>query len=67
MLPRAHRQFCLAEACQATGFNVKLITVEVGSRGLIDTTQFSGLGTVLDTNMRSVHFHNSKCEGSRIN
>ena len=28
-------------------FNVKLITVEVGSRGLIDTTQVFELGTVL--------------------
>ena len=39
----AHRQFCLSEAGQAAGFNVKLITVEVGSRGLIDTTEFSEL------------------------
>ena len=32
-----------AEAGQAAGFNVKLITVEVVSRGLIDTTEFSEL------------------------
>ena len=54
MLPRAHRQFCLAEACQAAGFNVKLITVEVGSRGLIDTTQFSELGTVLEVSHKRI-------------
>ena len=47
MLPRAHHQFCVAEADQAAGFNVKLITVEVGSRDLIDTTQFFELGAVL--------------------
>ena len=47
MLPRAHHQFCLAEAGQAAVFNEELITLEVVSRGLIDTTQFSELGTVL--------------------
>ena len=42
-----HHHFYLSEAGQVAEFNVKLITVEVGSRGLIDTTQFSELGTVL--------------------
>ena len=47
MLPRAHCQYCLSEAGQAGVFNVELITVEVGSRGLIDTTELFELGTVL--------------------
>ena len=54
MLPRAYHQFCLAEAGQVARFNVKLITVEVGSRGLINTTQFSELGAVLGVSHRGI-------------
>ena len=35
-------------------FNVELITVEVGSRGLIDTTQFFELGTVLGVSHKGI-------------
>ena len=41
------------EAGQAAGFNVELLTVEVGSRDLVDTTQLSELGTELGV---SVHY-----------
>ena len=54
MLPRAHCQFCLSEAGQAGVFNVELITVEVGSRGLIDTTQFSEPGAVLGVSHKGI-------------
>ena len=54
MLPRAHCQFCLSEAGQAGGFNVELIAVEVGSRGLIDTTQLFELGTVLGVSHKGI-------------
>ena len=54
MLPRAHRQICLTEAGQAAGFNIKLITVEVGCRGLIDTTQFSEPGAVLGISHKGI-------------
>ena len=54
MLPRAHCQFCLSEAGQAGVFNVELITVEVGSRGLVDTTQFFELGAVLGVSHKGI-------------
>ena len=59
MLPRPHRQFCLSEAGQAAGFNAKLITVEVVSRGLIDTTQFSIFCEV--THTTHIHIYTHKC------
>ena len=54
MLPRAHHQFCIAEAGQVVRFNVELITVEVGCRVLIDTTQFSELGAVLELSQKGI-------------
>ena len=54
MLPRAHCQFCLSEAGQAGVFNVELIAVAVGCRGLIDTTQFFELGTVLGVSHKGI-------------
>ena len=54
MLPRAHHQFCFSEAGQVARFNVKHFTVEVGCRGLIDTTQFSELGTVLEVSHKKI-------------
>ena len=54
MLPRGHHQFCLAEADQAAEFNVKLITLEVGSRGLINTTRFSEFGAVLGVSHKGI-------------
>ena len=54
MLPRAHHQFCLAEAGQAGVFSVELIAVEVGFRGLIGTTQFSELGALLGVSHKGI-------------
>ena len=42
------------EAGQAAGFNVELLTVEVGSRGLVDSTQLSELGAELGVSNKEI-------------
>ena len=44
----------LVKAGQAAGFNVELLTVEVGSRGLVDSTQLSELGAELGASNREI-------------
>ena len=46
------KYFDLVEAGRAAGYKTELITVEVGSRGMLDVSNFDALREVIKTSMK---------------